>query len=175
VKGVLQVGPPLLGLGAAVGLLILSRGLDQVARGAHLGPGFWPRLALAGLAAACLARAIAVRRPDAGPRAPAGGDDPTPEAPPAVARGLLITAIALVLLYVLATPLVGFPIATAGFVVLFMRVAGARSAPGILLSAVLGPIALSYVFVKLVYLPLPKGGRPFEDLTVALYRLLHIF
>ena len=32
-----------------------------------------------------------------------------------------------------------------------------------------------YVFVKVVYLPLPKGVGIFEELTVTLYRLLGIF
>lgn len=36
-------------------------------------------------------------------------------------------------------------------------------------------IGLLYLFVKVVYLPLPKGDGFFEAVTLALYRLLHIF
>ncbi|MGH7392240.1 MAG: hypothetical protein ACREM3_22700, partial [Candidatus Rokuibacteriota bacterium] len=49
---------PLAGLAAALALLAATRGLDDVARGGQLGPGFWPRLVLAGLALTCAARLV---------------------------------------------------------------------------------------------------------------------
>ena len=36
-------------------------------------------------------------------------------------------------------------------------------------------VSLLYLFVKVVYLPLPRGQGVVEDLTIALYRLLRIF
>jgi hypothetical protein len=42
------------------------------------------------------------------------------------------------------------------------------------LTSVLGTVILLYLFVKVVYLPLPKGAWFFEDLTLAVYRLLWI-
>jgi hypothetical protein len=36
-------------------------------------------------------------------------------------------------------------------------------------------VGLLYLFVKVVYLPLPKGDGPFEMLTLWLYRALRIF
>jgi hypothetical protein len=38
-----------------------------------------------------------------------------------------------------------------------------------------GTVALLYLFVKVVYLPLPKGTGPFETVTLALYRALRLF
>jgi hypothetical protein len=38
-----------------------------------------------------------------------------------------------------------------------------------------GTIVLVYTFVRLVYLPLPKGGGAFEAMTLALYRALGVF
>ena len=81
----------------------------------------------------------------------------------------------LILLYVLAAPVTGFPLATVGFVAGFMWVSGARSAAGIAAAAVLGTVGLLYLFVKAVYLPLPKGDGVFEAVTLALYRVLRIF
>jgi hypothetical protein len=40
---------------------------------------------------------------------------------------------------------------------------------------VLGTVGLLYLFVKLVYLPLPKGDGPLEVVTLGLYRVLRIF
>jgi putative tricarboxylic transport membrane protein len=77
--------------------------------------------------------------------------------------------------YAALAPVLGFPLTTLAFIAAFMTLAGARSAAGLAAGAVLGTVLLVYVFVKAVYLPLPKGDGPFEALTLALYRALRIF
>jgi putative tricarboxylic transport membrane protein len=163
-----RVAAPLLGLFLAGGLFTQAADLDAVAGPGQLGPGFWPRLTLVGLGLACLVKLVHAWRSRP---ARAGRDAPAP----VLARGMLALAIAAVLGYVAVLPLLGFPLASAGFVVVFMALGGARSRAGIAATAVAGTVALLYVFVKLVYLPLPKGDGPFETLTVALYRALRIF
>jgi putative tricarboxylic transport membrane protein len=96
-------------------------------------------------------------------------------AAPPVARGTLALAVLLIVLYVFVTPLLGFPLATAAFIACFMALAGARTVGKIAGGAVIGTIGLLYLFVRVVYLPLPKGDGPFEALTVGLYRALGIF
>jgi putative tricarboxylic transport membrane protein len=157
---------PLLGIAVAIALAPGTWTLDAVARG-PLGPGFWPRLALTGLALACLARLVQEwRRTRAVTSAPAR---------PPMARGKLALGIALIVLYVLLAPRLGFPLVTALFIATFMGLSGARSIPLIAASVSLGTVGLLYLFVKIVYLPLPKGDGPFEGLTLALYRALRIF
>jgi putative tricarboxylic transport membrane protein len=165
-----RVAAPLAGAIAAAALFIGTRGLDDVARGEQLGPGFWPRLVLAGLIVACVAKLIENRRriAPADPARPAAGLVE-------VRRTTLAVAVALIVLYVVLTPWLGFPLVTAGFIAAFMVLAGARSPLGIGLTAVVGTVGLLYLFVKLVYLPLPKGDGVFEALTLALYRALGIF
>jgi putative tricarboxylic transport membrane protein len=158
---------PLLGLLLAVGLFLQTGPLDAVAAPGQLGPGFWPRLSLAGLGLACLIKLVQSWR--------ARPDDATTNDTPPLAGGTLALAIACMLGYVAITPLVGFPVATAAFVVAFMAIGGARSWAGIVATTAAGTTALLYLFVKLVYLPLPKGEGPFEALTLALYRALRIF
>jgi putative tricarboxylic transport membrane protein len=161
-----RAAAPLGGLVAALVLLVHARDLDDIAREGQLGPGFWPRLVLGGLALACAGRAFTAWR--GGPALDAGERE-------SVRRGVLAAAVALIGLYVLAVPLIGFPLATAAFVAAFMGLAGVRTVRGLAATAAGGTIALLYVFVKLVYLPLPKGAGPFEDVTLALYRALRIF
>jgi putative tricarboxylic transport membrane protein len=160
-----RVGAPLLGLAASVALFAGSRGLDGVAREGQLGPGFWPRLVLAGLAIACLAKVAEAWRGRG-----AGG-----EARPELSRARLAAGIALIVAYVVAVPVVGFPLTTAGFIAGFMILAGARAPAGIAAAAVVGTVSLLYLFVKAVYLPLPKGDLVFEAFTLAVYRALRIF
>lgn len=163
---------PLAGLVIALALLLATRGLDQVVPGSQLGPGFWPRLALLGLAAACLARLVGVAR--RGARAASAKLDDASAAPP-ISWPKLAAAIALILLYVLAAPVLGFPVVTLGFIAGFMWLCGTRSVAAIAANAVLGTAGLLYLFVKAVYLPLPKGDGPLEAVTLALYRTLRIF
>jgi putative tricarboxylic transport membrane protein len=170
-----RVAAPLAGALLSLGLLISTRGLDQVARGDQLGPGFWPRLVLIGLAAACLAKLVSVWRRDRGTRPREAPSGEAADGKGHISRAKLAAAVALIFCYVVGTEFVGFPLTTAGFVVAFMWLCGARSPLVIAANTLLGTVGLLYLFVKAVYLPLPKGAGPFEAVTLALYRLLHIF
>lgn len=170
-----RVAAPLAGVLLSLVLLGYTRELDQVVHGRQLGPGFWPRLTLIGLAAACLAKIVSVLVRDRAirpPEAPTRGD---PEGGPGISRAKLAGAIALIVLYVLAAEPVGFALTTAGFIVAFMWLCGSRSPLAIAANTFVGTVGLLYLFVKAVYLPLPKGDGPFEAVTLALYRLLRIF
>ena len=190
-----QMVAPALGVIASCLLLLATGGLDQGVPGGRLGPAFWPRLVLACLAGTCLVRLAESLRGRSTPAA-AGPGGAVPDAsgvlpdasgvspdamvavdmtPAPIALARLGAAMTLILLYVLATPVTGFPLATVGFVASFMWISGARSAAGIAAGAVLGTVGLLYLFVKAVYLPLPKGDGPFEAVTLALYRVLRIF
>ncbi len=169
-RGLAGTAAPAAGLLLSIALFVHAGQLDPFSAPGQLGPSFWPRLTLAGLALACLAKLVAAwRRPRATSR-PADASSR-----PAVSPGRLGAAVALVLLYAVATPVLGFPLATAGFVLGFMRLCGARSLLGALAAALVGTVGVLYLFVKLVYLPLPKGGGAFEAFSLALYRALHIF
>ena len=151
------------------GLLFASTcPLDAMVPRGQLGPGFWPRLVLIGLALACLLKLREERRAGS-------GDAAAPAALPRVSAVRLALGMACILAYVVAAPRLGFALATAAFIVAFMVVAGARGAPGIAATALLGTVILLYAFIKLVYLPFPKGDGPFERVTLALYRALGIF
>jgi putative tricarboxylic transport membrane protein len=161
-----RVVVPLAGVLLVIALLDRTRSLDDVAREGGLGPGFWPRLALSGLGVSCAWKVLQELRSHRGrvamTRVP-------------MARGTLAVGVALLVLYTAAIPVLGFPLATATFIVAFMTLAGARSVPALAASGVIGTLALVYLFVKLVYLPLPKGDGPFETLTLALYHALRVF
>jgi len=164
-----RVAAPLAGVLVSLALLYETRGFDEVVRGAQLGPGFWPRLVLAGLGLTCLVRLVVEWR--------RGGGDRALESRtlPAMSRRKLAVGIALIVLYVLATPVVGFPLATVAFIVAFMGLCGTRSVAALGANALIGTVLLLYLFIKLVYLPLPKGEGPFEAVSLALYRALGIF
>jgi len=151
------------------GLLFASTWpLDAMVPRGRLGPGFWPRLVLVGLAVACLLKLREERR--AGP-----GDAAAPGILLRVSVSRLALGMACIFAYVIAAPRFGFALATAAFIAAFMVVAGARRGTGIAATALMGTVILLYTFIKLVYLPFPKGAGPFERVTLILYRALGIF
>ena len=164
-----RAAAPLLGAGVGLALLPGTWSLESLAREGQLGPGFWPRVALVGLIVACAAKAVEEWR-----RGPHAGDREGAERPE-ISMATLIVGIGLIVAYVLLAPLLGFALVTALFIAAFMVLCGARSPAALAANAVLGTVGLLYLFVKLVYLPLPKGDGPFEPITLALYRLLRIF
>lgn len=162
---------PLLGIALAIALFVQTRGFDRFARSGQLGPGFWPRVVLVGLAVACAAKLVeSWRTTRAGARSGAEAGELGE-----ISRARLATGITLLVLYVALTPWIGFPLATGAFIGAFMRLSGARSGLTLAASAIIGTVTLLYGVVKLVYLPLPKGAGPFEALTIALLRGLGIF
>jgi putative tricarboxylic transport membrane protein len=160
------VGPGLILLAAAA-LFVAAGRLPVVPVPGQLGPDFWPRLVLVGLMGACALKLLetARRRPGQAEAAPLR---------PLNARKLA-AGIALLLGYTVLAPLLGFPVTNFLFLLAFMRLAGTRRPLTLFTVAFLGTVALLYVFVKFVYLPLPKGAGPMEDFTIFLYRLLRIF
>ena len=162
----LRLIAPLAGVVLAIGLYPVTWGLDAVARG-QLGPGFWPRMALIGLGGACVAKLVEEWR--------RGGVDTAKAGPVPISRARLTAGIALIVLYALLAPFLGFALVTALFVGAFLVLGGMRSPGTIAANVVIGTVGLLYLFVKVVYLPLPKGDGPFEALTLALYRALRLF
>ena len=162
----LRLIAPVAGVALAIALYPATWGLDALARG-QLGPGFWPRMALIGLGGACLAKLVEEWRRGRVTTAPAAAEP--------ISRARLAGGIALIVLYALLAPLLGWAVVTALFVAAFLVLAGMRSPAAIAANVAIGTVGLLYLFVKLVYLPLPKGDGPFEALTLALYRALRLF
>jgi hypothetical protein len=162
-----RLAGPLLILLAAVALFVEAGRLPVVPVPGQLGPDFWPRLVLVGIVAGCLLKVVEVMR---GREAPAEAAPALPISAPKLA-GL----IALIIGYAVLAPILGFPLTTFFFLIAFMRLGGTRRLVPALAIAGPGTIGLLYLFVKVVYLPLPKGAGVMEDLTIALYRLLRIF
>lgn len=149
------------------------------ARPGQLGPDFWPRAILVLLMIVCGYEAV--RRlivggtlEDADETAPAD-QEPEPGSgggrryPVRLALGVVLTAA-----YVLALDVLGFFVATALYLALFMVVGCYGRARVIALSSVLGSLAFVFVFMKIVYVSLPLGVGPFRTLSVGLLALLGI-
>lgn len=163
-------------------------------RPGELGPDVWPRAILVLLIVVCALRmagyllgrdidrpGAALERGGATATATATGDGATATGDGATAEPgaesaeestpryprLLIAGIALTIVYVLTMGTLGFFVATALYLALFMLVGRYRRPVVIALSSVVGSLAFVYVFMKIVYVSLPLGIGPFQQLSLA--------
>jgi len=134
----------------------------------QLGPAFWPKMCLLSITLAAAFKLFEVLKQRRQPAKAAA------EALKAMDNRKLALMIAMIVLVVPAIGFLGFPISSVLFFWLFMRLTGEKKQMRMLLISVLGTIALLYLFVKVVYIPLPRGDWFFDDITLFIYRVLLI-
>ena len=161
---------PLLFVLLAVYFYFLAGKIDEPPGPEQLGAAFWPKMVLIFLMVSCGIKAGEILMARGKKRAEGTPAGPLPE----VNTLKLAAMIAMVIAAVYFMDVIGFPLANFLFLLLFMRIAGLRKKLPLFLTSVLGTIFLLYLFVKIVYLPLPKGQWFFDDMTIFLYRVLHI-
>ena len=159
---------------AAVYLFYIAGDFEYSKREGQLGPQFWPRMAAAGLAIAVLARIVQTIRDRNRPIVRVEGEFDEFELDDAeVHWGSFALAVGLFVGYVIATMFLGYMFATALFLAVFIWLGGQRKWYVTLIASA-GGLALSYVFVGVVYVSLPTGVGIFDTLTVEIYKLLGI-
>jgi len=160
---------PLLIFFVALYFFFLAGRIEEFPMPGQLGPAFWPKTILILLMISCGIKAVELLFARSKESETGEG-----ESLPAVHYPKLLAMIALVIAVVAAMEAIGFLLANLLFLILFLRVAGVRKKPLLFLTSGLGTILLLYLFVKVVYLPLPKGYWFFDDVTIFLYRILHL-
>jgi putative tricarboxylic transport membrane protein len=169
-----EIVPELLFLAGTIYLFVLAGDFGSRQRPGQLGPAFWPRLVAIGLAVALLVRIAQCVREHRHPvvRQKTEFDDIEIERPPVHWRSAAI-AMALAFGYVIATMFLGYMLATMVFLAAFVWLGGEHrwAVPVVALG---GGLALTYLFVGVVYVSVPTGVGVFDTLTVAIYELLGI-
>jgi putative tricarboxylic transport membrane protein len=159
----------------------LSGSFDYFEIKGQIGPNAWPRLILGLLMAACACqalRALAFGRVTADEGAPvpfaASGEAEAPVAPPQSAARRASVAFAGSIVYLLVFEWIGFFLATVTYLTFFIMVGGYRSLRGAIVAAVVGTLALMFMFVRVIYVSLPLGVPPFAELSILLIKLLGV-
>jgi putative tricarboxylic transport membrane protein len=178
------VAPYVIVLALAGVLFWVAAHFEYEAHPGRLGPDVWPRAVLVLMAAVCVVRIVTgLRQPrDAGPgggvlqdvlaqaESSADGAGPPIEHHP----GLLLLGIALTVGYVLALHWLGFALSTALYIGAMIRTGRYRNWLVIVPTALLGSLLFMFVFMKVVYLSLPIGTAPFDEVSLTLMRLMAI-
>jgi small-conductance mechanosensitive channel len=163
------IGPILIFL-VAIFFYVLAGKLDENPMEGQLGAFFWPKALLVLLMASCGLKILESYFAFGKGVADTGLQEPPAE----IDNRKLAIMIVMVLAAVICVENIGFPLANFLFLLGFMRIAGLKKKFSLLLISLLGTVVLLYLFVKVVYLPLPKGQWFFDDITIAIYRILHI-
>jgi putative tricarboxylic transport membrane protein len=154
----------------ALVLLWRSQAIAPPGHTGGIGPAFWPTLALIGVLLGVVVKCVEMmfqRRSTRG-FSVHDDDDVLDVAQAFVVIVAIVATVALI-------ESVGFVFANFLFLFAFLWITGLRGMVRRLLVAAVGTIGMAYVFVSLVYVPLPRGLGVFEDATIWLYRLLGIF
>lgn len=155
-------------LAVAVWLYSLTGRIEYAERPGQLGPDFWPKLALALMGLVCVYEIVKIFV--SGPGRQAKGianklDQDSGEEPGSSHLFLLLGGIALTTAYGILVPILGFPLATFLFLVAFMYLGRYRAHLVIWTSSLVGTVLISLVFLKVVYVSLPRGSPPFSHLS----------
>jgi hypothetical protein len=134
----------------------------------QIGPDLWPKFALGLIAIVSLveiARALLGRHGEV--RGVVDALEKEEEEEVAVPRrpALLLAGAGLSILYGMLIPFLGFPLATFGFLVAFMYVGAYRTHLAIWVASAIGALAISSLFLNVVYVSLPRGVPPFDRVT----------
>lgn len=154
----------------ALGLLWQSKEIPLADQAERIGPAFWPALALVGVLLGVGIRCVELLL-----RHRSGRSDAAFEHAEGMDLRRAFIAIAVCITAVALIEFAGFVIANFLFLLAFLQITGLKSKANCLLIAAGGTVVMVYIFVKLVYVPLPRGSGFFEDATIMLYRLLGIF
>jgi hypothetical protein len=161
-----MAGPICFAFFAALVYLYAEHRIDPAPPG-QLGAGFWPKMCLVGIFLAAGFKAFELYR-SIGQAGEEGG------ACKEMDNFKLALMMLLIVLVVAAIGAVGFPIASFLFFWFFLSLAGVKKTTTLFLVSFFGTIGILYVFVKVVYIPLPRGEWFFNDITLLIYRALFI-
>ncbi|MDP2240726.1 MAG: tripartite tricarboxylate transporter TctB family protein [Burkholderiales bacterium] len=171
---------------AACYLYYIAMNFEFHRRAGTLGPDFWPKAILALLIATCayeIGRRVFSRSPhkevggvleelveaSAETHGNMGGTAAAESHPWLLAAGMALTA-----LYVFSIQTLGFTLATATYLALFITLGGYRRWGVIAATSVLGTLLLLFFFMKVVYVSLPIGEAPFSAVTLFLMQVMGI-
>jgi len=175
--------PYFVGLAAAAVLYYLANNITYAARPGQLGPDFWPRIAIGIMAVSCLyqiVRLLIFGSADSGVQGIGEHlegeelDETESDAEGGRKPHLLLGGIILTLAYAVLVQKLGFLLASYIFLILFMYLGGIRNHVAIWASSTIGMLLFAFIFLKVVYVSIPRGEPPFDQVTQFVMDLMQI-
>lgn len=163
---------------------------DFVAPGERIGPDVWPKAILVLSMLTCAYEIIKNLLFTRGEHEVAGvlesiieeapaedepaGEKPGGDLPPRSSSAMLVAGTMMTVAYAALINTLGFFACTVLFLAGFTWVGGYRRPGAIVAASIIGGLVFMFTFMKIVYVSLPLGVGPFEQLSVQLMRLMGI-
>lgn len=173
-----SIVPYLVGLVIAAALYVYAGHIVYTPRGNSLGPEVWPRLAILLLGVSCLyeiGRRLIVGNRDATGFLEAFEREQEPDEPETLYPRMLLGGIALMIVYAVLVPYLGFIFGTFLFLVAFMYVGGFRAHRTIWMTSLLVTVLCGVLFLRIAYVSLPRGVEPFAMATDVFFKIPSIW
>jgi putative tricarboxylic transport membrane protein len=155
---------------AAAFFYFVAGRFQYAARPGELGPDVWPKAILALAMAVCtLQIAWQLVRPAGDSPKAESGEQSAPRVPHLLAAGIVLT-----LAYVAVLEYLGFFLATAAYLALFMVIGRFRRPLAVTATSLLGSLAFVFFFMKIVYVSLPLGVGAFQAVSIWILALLGV-
>ena len=135
----------------------------------QISPSFWPRAILLGVISLCvlkMANLVIYHRSTLYVKIPFSKSSN---------QKVLVGSIFMVFGYVFAIQVFGFFLSCLVFLWGFTYLGGWRRKIYLSVISIVGAISITYLFVKVIYIPLPRGLGVFHDFSILIYRALGIF
>lgn len=166
--------PYVIGLAVSALLFYLTKQIEYTTRPGALGPQVWPQIAILLLSVSCIyeigRRLIVGNRDATGLMEAFERDDDKEEAGPVYPR-MLLGGIALMAVYAVLVPYLGFIFGTFLFLVAFMYVGGFRRHQTIWATSLFVTLFCGVLFLRVAYVSLPRGIEPFAYATDVFFKI----
>ena len=120
-----------------------------------VGAGIWPKIVFTCLILACIILFITTLRTKDGEKTVSGKEEMTH----------LLMPVSLCAFYVIAMKWVGFLVSSMIFSFVYMYFVGCRKKAAIVIISLAVPFLVGLIFLKLMYIPIPKGVGIFKTIS----------
>jgi putative tricarboxylic transport membrane protein len=160
--------PYAVGLAVAAVLFVYLGQIDYTPRPGHLGPEAWPRAVVVLMAAACLFQIVRIALSgNAVAETAADEIEATSEVSSEEPKFplLLVGGVALVLLYAVVLPVLGFVLTTFLFLAAFIYLGRYRRHAVVWTFSAAMTVVMAILFQRIAYVSLPRGVPPFDRIA----------
>jgi putative tricarboxylic transport membrane protein len=134
----------------------------------RIGPGAWPKIILALMIATAIWGIVANARRSVTEAPAAIEEDEALITPPEIYPGLVWLSVGATLVYLLVMPIFGFFLTTIAYVFVLMYLGHYRKPVSAAVLSLCISLSFMFIFMRIVYVALPLGIFPFNDVSYAL-------
>jgi putative tricarboxylic transport membrane protein len=155
-------------LAAGLYLFYLAENFEFEEQAGRIGPGAWPKIILALMIVSALWGVVANARRSTADAPEAVEEDEALITPPEIYPGLVWLSVGATLVCLFAMPIFGFFLTTIVYVYALMYLGHYRKPLNAAILSVCIALSFMFIFMRIVYVALPLGVPPFNDVSYAL-------